>query len=62
MGECSEMIEKCDCDERDAMFGLAVTDSDGKVIDEIRLCGDCILATLPDEFSASTNDRLTKNR
>lgn len=56
------MIEKCDCGERDAMFGLAVTDSNGKVIDEFRLCGDCILAILPDEWGIDTDDRLKKNR
>lgn len=55
-------IDKCDCDERDAMFRLAVIDNDGNVIDEIRSCGDCILALLPDEFGPTANDRLKANR
>lgn len=56
------MIERCDCSERDAMFGLAVTDSDGKVIDKFRMCGECILELMPDCFGPVTRDRLTENR
>jgi hypothetical protein len=55
------MPEPCDCGERKAVFALAVLDYDGRIIEQIDQCGDCILALLPDEFGPSTIERLKRN-